>query len=384
MSDTTQGPQAQVHTPPAGTTKQRLTVHLDILDAKGQPDSAAPREAFTLEVVQIGVGLPPKVEPTPFPARGPLVLKIDRAPTETSHNFLYIRGPGHLGLPQVRNWASNAALRPVGDAEIRLTLQDGPDMDYPAVPPGWVNPRVSEPPDATPEVLPAAAAAPVVQGRLDLRGVRVEVSVRRKDGTPVTDYLCQIRQHDGALPLTQVEEVGAGRSFRIRASSVTTYVWLWQAGNQAKTFQRKVLRPGANGPTESVVLEVENTPVVLPHRIPMAPSIIATDGASIRPEVHFFPNWSDAGTLKHARWAQDIRAFGQALAHDWIAANHLNPQDLRILFRDHRQSITFTISDHGGYHQNANADLWAPGTDQHGTRIRHGVFVDEILIESAV
>ncbi len=367
---------------PAGTKMQRLTVHLDILGANGKPDPAARPDAFSVELVQIGVGLPAKVPPTPMPARGPLVLEIDRHPAETSNNYLYLRGPGHLGLPHVRNWASNASVRPVGDAEIRFTLQDDPQSDYPAVPPGWVNPRASDPPEVLPPATPPAAGGPVVQGRLDLRAVAIDVSVTRRDGTPVTDYLCQIRQHDGALPLTQTREVGTGRRFHIRASSVTTYVWLWQAGNKAKTFQRRILKPGAQGATETVDLVLENVPlqrrnavIDTPPSLMLAPNVSVATCFTKHPE----------GSQLTSGYTRGIATRLREHAETWVGQHHHpQPGTLRVLAYKgttvgEGQEEWFKTFPEGWYRWVARR--YHPDTDTYGAVIDKDMTITRMLVD---
>ncbi|MEP0942233.1 MAG: hypothetical protein ABJH63_18575 [Rhizobiaceae bacterium] len=371
------------HPPEDDRNLQKIDLIIDTVDQHGVRDPCSQIDGFWVSIVSKNGLHPWPLEWTKILPNEITKIEVERSPHDAGWHRLYIRGPGHLGMPDVLNWSSSVILDAKEDGTIRFTISDCAHADYPAVPPGFVDPFLSDV-ELQPSVInpKSVFATEFVKGETTLGCVSVTVSVEQKDGTPVSDYLCQIRQSDGSLPLTKVEEIGGGREFKIRASNLKNIVGLWRAGDKQNTYVEKSIRPKKTGHSISVVHnDIDNAPLTRKEHTFKAPDPLIVGGRSVRTAFTRHP----IGDKHTSGIARGIHSLLREAAH--AEANRVgNPKagSVRLVafkgtFSQGGGDTPWFMTESGGWYQWV-ARTYVADSDSYGELIDKDMFITDILV----
>ena len=298
---------------------------------------------------------------TKVPDHGPLTVTPD---STKPGDILYVQGPGNLKQPDLVNYSTFLRINRIKQENILLQMLDcekiacAPCSEVLAS-----HPTTKE--EDTIDQLSGNIPNLVESHVYDC--AEIQVQTVNKAGVPVSGYLGQIRHQEPGPYLTEVFDIGTGKSVFIRKAQHAVWVYVWKAGTSQSLGQKEQISP-------------DQSTVFVPFTVKGPPQ----HGTELV-DVHLsgFNNVVPYTNKKHEATSGAVREKNkQAIAagREWLAREHPDALHKRVLaLYDKDRGLYFQLSSHLDYAWGAFA--WDGETLLDGSRINEECKITHVLVE---
>ncbi|MCB1389622.1 MAG: hypothetical protein KDK12_10860 [Rhodobacteraceae bacterium] len=164
-------------------------------------------------------------------------------------NRMYLEGPGNLRQPTIINWRSGLNIKTTQSHWVDVWILDCDDMVCASCAEAgrW---QAAQAKAADSETFPDLDNREVVY-RHDYDCIEVTLRAVDAAGQPVTGYLGRVKHHEPGPWLTEMVDLGLGKTLKIRKADHHLWLFAWKAGSDPATA--KTMRFTA---TQSQIVEV--------------------------------------------------------------------------------------------------------------------------------